>query len=77
MVESSGKITIIDLGYTKKINKERTSSFCGTIHMLAPELFDINLEETGYSYEIDVYSIGILLYELIVGYFIFFFFFFF
>ncbi len=67
MVENTGKITIIDLGYIKKIGKERTSSFCGTIHMLAPELFDINLEEIGYSYEIDVYSIGILLYEMLVG----------
>ena len=35
--------------------------------MIAPELYCPNLEETGYSYEIDVYSIGILLYEIIVG----------
>ncbi|EGR31612.1 hypothetical protein IMG5_105940 [Ichthyophthirius multifiliis] len=68
IVQNTGKITIIDLGYIKKIGINRTNSFCGTIHMIAPELFDINLEQKGYSYETDIYSIGILLYEMIVGY---------
>ena len=67
MIKESGKITLIDLGYAKKIEKERTYSFCGTTHSMAPELFNDNLEKVGYSYEIDYYGIGILFYELICG----------
>jgi len=69
-------MTLIDFGFTKKIEKEkykrrkpniicfRTSSFCGTIHAMAPEFFT---EPVLYGYEIDYYSFGILFYELIVG----------
>ncbi len=35
---------------------------------MAPEFFG-NIEKDGYSYEIDYYAIGILFYELIMGYF--------
>ncbi|KAL4455131.1 hypothetical protein ABPG74_006513 [Tetrahymena malaccensis] len=67
IVDQYGKVTLIDLGYTKKIENELTNSFCGTIHMIAPELYDQNLEDKGYSYEVDVYSIGILIFELTTG----------
>lgn len=35
--------------------------------MIAPELYADNLEDQGYSYPVDIFSIGILLYELTVG----------
>lgn len=35
--------------------------------MIAPELYNDKLEEEGYSYPFDIYSLGILLYELVIG----------
>ncbi|KAL4503200.1 hypothetical protein ABPG72_000806 [Tetrahymena utriculariae] len=67
IIDQYGKVTLVDLGYTKKIENELTSSFCGTIHMIAPELYNENLDDIGYSYEVDVYSIGILIFELTTG----------
>ena len=77
IINKNGKVTLIDLGFSKNIEKERwssinyllrTNSFCGTTHMMAPELFDEKLEENGYSYEVDVWAFGILAYELFIGY---------
>jgi len=44
---------------------ERTKSFCGTIHAMAPEIIQDNDE--GYSYEVDYYAFGIFLFELSTG----------
>jgi serine/threonine protein kinase len=34
---------------------------------MAPEFFASSLETDGYSYTVDIYAAGILLYELLVG----------
>ncbi len=80
IVDKEGRIKLLDLGLAKKINKERfssfkgikllnlwdrTKSFCGTIHAMAPEIIQDNDE--GYSYEVDYYAFGILLFELVTG----------
>jgi serine/threonine protein kinase len=38
-------MTIIDFGFSKKIGKERTFTFCGTTHAMAPEFFSDQLDE--------------------------------
>lgn len=49
IINEKGKAKLVDLGFCKFIEKERTHSFCGTKHMMAPEFFD-NLEKNGYYY---------------------------
>ena len=43
IINKHGKITLIDFGLCKKIDRNRTYSFCGTTHMMAPEFYNINL----------------------------------
>ena len=41
------------------------TAFCGTPNYIAPEILD--KEKGGYSYEIDIWSVGVIMYELIIG----------
>ena len=43
---------------------EERKTFCGTFEYMAPEM----LNEETHNYQIDVWSLGILLYELVHGY---------
>ena len=36
MMDDKGKVTMIDLGHTKKIERERTYTLCGTLHSMPP-----------------------------------------
>lgn len=38
MLDRNGRVTLIDLGLAKKIDKKRTYSFCGTVHAMPPEI---------------------------------------
>lgn len=66
IVNTTGKIFLVDFGFAKKLGKGSTSSFLGTLHSMAPEFF-MPESERKYSFEVDVYALGILLYELTVG----------
>lgn len=63
MINAKGKVTMIDLGKAKRVDKERTFTVCGTTHSMPPEVY----EGKGYSYGFDYYSFGVLVYELLVG----------
>lgn len=69
IIDKELKIRVIDYGFTKKIDKARTATVCGTYHAMAPEIVAIylGLNKTGYDYSADYYSLGVLLYELLVG----------
>jgi serine/threonine protein kinase len=68
IIDSIGRIKIVDFGFAKKIGKNgRTNSFVGTIHSMAPEMFEKRDEHFSYAFEVDAYAFGILLYELTVG----------
>lgn len=53
---------IIDLGYAKELG-DTVVSFVGTLHYLAPEIF----ETQKYNNSVDYWSMGILTFELICG----------
>ena len=62
MVNYEGYIKIIDFGTVKEI-KERTSTIIGTPHYMAPEI----VKGEGYSFQVDIWSIAVCLYEFFCG----------
>ena len=71
IIDKQLKLSLIDFGFVKKLenNNCKTSTVCGTFHMKAPEIFlasDGKLKEYN-PFCFDVYSIGVLLYEIYYG----------
>ena len=65
MVCSDGYLKLIDLGTCKKLNgTEKTFTMIGTPNYMAPE----TLSGKGYSFPVDLWSLGIVLYEFIAGF---------
>ena len=62
MVSVKGYIKIIDFGTVKEI-KDRTSTIIGTSHYMAPEI----TKGEGYSFQVDIWSIAICMYEFFCG----------
>ena len=66
MIDESGYILLTDFGLAKFLNEsesEMAQTFCGTPGYLAPEI----LREAGHTYTVDWWTLGILVYEMIVG----------
>ena len=67
LLDSEGYIKMADFGVSKKLccENERTLSIIGTPQYLAPEFYRVQKE--GYSINVDVWSLGCCLYEIVVG----------
>ncbi|CAD8067231.1 unnamed protein product [Paramecium primaurelia] len=65
MVDDKGFMKLIDLGTAKNLKNKngRTHTIIGTPHYMAPEI----LSGKGYTYSVDLWSIGICLYEFMCG----------
>ena len=46
-------------------DKKRRYTICGTYNYMAPEIFENNGK--GYSFEVDIWSVGIIMYQLLTG----------
>ena len=57
-------IKIIDFGFSCYINNNKMNEILGTINYSAPEL----LKGLNYNYKIDIWSIGIILIDMLLGY---------
>lgn len=57
------KVMLGDFGLAKFMNESTTTSYVGTLGYLAPEI----IQRKSYNYKCDIWSIGIVAYELITG----------
>ena len=46
-------------------DKDRAHTVCGTYNYMAPEIFENNGK--GYSFEVDIWSVGIIMYQLLTA----------
>lgn len=68
LLAADGHIVVTDLGAAKDLSKEpngRAYSYCGTIEYMAPEVIKHNGK--GYDFSADLWSIGVLCYEMLTG----------
>ena len=59
------ELKISDFGIAKKLSyiDEKIKDRAGTLPYMAPEVF----EKTGYSFEVDIWAVGVIIYFLIIG----------
>jgi len=63
LIGEKGLLKLCDFGWAKELNLENRSTFCGTMEYMAPEIVGYG----NYDYSVDIWSLGILLYELLFG----------
>ncbi|KAL4429531.1 hypothetical protein ABPG74_014306 [Tetrahymena malaccensis] len=60
----NGLLKICDFGYAAIVQKNKMrSTFCGTLDYVSPEM----VQGKSYDFSVDVWSVGILTYELLIG----------
>ena len=64
LINHDNILKLCDFGWSVYLNNNKRETFCGTVEYMAPEI----LKNQGYDFSIDVWSLGILLYELIHSY---------
>ena len=63
LLDSQGHIKLCDFGISKIVESELNYSFCGSPEYMAPEM----LQGAPHDFSLDIYSLGALMHELIVG----------
>lgn len=70
-----GKVRLADFGLSRQMNPEETGAKtpCGTFGYIAPEVLhqyqiDPNRSATSYSYKVDIWAIGCILYTMLCGF---------
>ena len=62
-MQDNGHLKLVDFGFAKQLKQGKTSTNCGTPVYLAPEI----LRGQGHSFEVDIWSLGVLMVELVSG----------
>lgn len=62
LIDREGHVKLVDFGFSKRTT-EQTWTLCGTPAYIAPEI----IEGNGYGKAVDMYALGILIYEMLWG----------
>ena len=62
LIDQNGNLKLADFGLSKQ-TRQTSYSFCGSPEYLAPEMLSV----AGHDSQLDVYQIGVLMYELLIG----------
>lgn len=62
-------VKVGDLGLATKVTsaEEKRKTICGTPNYIAPEVIDGNKETRGHSFEVDIWSMGVILFTTLIG----------
>ena len=62
-------IKVGDFGLAIKVStsEEKRKTICGTPNYIAPEVIEQDKEKRGHSFEVDIWSMGVICYTLLVG----------
>ncbi|XP_066532483.1 cGMP-dependent protein kinase 1 [Hoplias malabaricus] len=64
MMDTKGYVKLVDFGFAKELRRgQKTYSFCGTPEYMAPEI----IQNKGHDFGADFWSLGVLVFELLVG----------
>ena len=64
LLDDKGNLKLCDFGWCVDVTTGERATFCGTYEYMAPEI----VKEIPYDQSIDIWSLGVLLYELLHGY---------
>ncbi|EFP04036.1 hypothetical protein CRE_27685 [Caenorhabditis remanei] len=65
MLDPKGHVKLTDFGLSKSNvpRGELTSTFCGTMEYMAPEIFS----QAAYGHSIDIWALGVVMYDMLTG----------
>ncbi|KAJ2904606.1 hypothetical protein MKZ38_007585 [Zalerion maritima] len=67
LVGIHGEIKISDFGWSVHAPNNRRKTMCGTLDYLPPEMLRLSRDDNYYNEKVDLWSLGVLTYEFLVG----------
>ena len=66
LLDEDGRVKLADFGWSNYVKKkdEGRFTYCGTPEYLAPEM----IKKEGHSFEVDIWALGVLMFELLTGF---------